>query len=89
MEVVIAAIVTAFGAVIVEMIRRMRKENTEQHGEGRARVDALAETLGDVRVTQLEVRQDVTEIKDDVKRLDGRVEVLEQASDSPGRPSAG
>lgn len=84
MEVIIAAVITGIlgivgtvTAAVVVQVKKLRRENTDQHAEGRAILNRLADR-------QAVIADDVSEIKGDVKGLDRRVGTLE-ASDQVGR----
>lgn len=72
MEVVWAAVVTAVGGIVVALVQRLRRENAQQHAEGR---DLIRDLHADVR----EVKSDVKGVKRRVKHLHGRVSDLEQS----------
>lgn len=71
MELVWAAAVTTVGGVIVAFVQLLRRENSQQHAEGRA---MLKDLHSDVR----DVKDDVRDVKAHVRHLHGRVSDLEQ-----------
>jgi hypothetical protein len=72
MEAIVAAIITGGFALAgtVISVRKLRRENTSQHAEGRALITNLH---ADVR----DVKGDVREVKADVRDIRGRVGDLE------------
>lgn len=72
MEVVWAAIVTTIGGLVIALVQRLRRENSEQHAEGR---ELIRELHSDVR----DVKADVRDVKGHVRHLHSRVSDLEQS----------
>lgn len=65
-----ASVITVAGTTLTVLVQRLRRENAEQHAEGR---ELIREIGLDVR----DVKADVREVKDDVRDVRGRVSKLE------------
>lgn len=72
MELVWAAAVTALGTVVVALVQRLRRENEQQHAEGR-------ELIRDLHADVREVKDDVRDVKSHVRHLHTRVSDLEDS----------
>lgn len=77
MEAIVVAVISAIGLVSVELLRRLRKENSKQHDAGRDRIVELHADVRDTRDDVREIKRDLHELKKDLREIDGRVERLE------------
>lgn len=67
--VVVESVMVAAAGAIIEVIRRLRKENTLQHANNKAVIVALQEDHLEVKADVREVKADVRDVKADVREI--------------------
>jgi hypothetical protein len=74
-----AAFVTASGAVAAALVqlRRLRRENSEQHDRNMQRLDANHELLSTIHDDVREVRADVKQVRSDLDKHLGEHEAMQ------------
>lgn len=84
----VALITSTVGPIVVlTAAHRLRRENTDQHAEGRAKLDALGATLNVVHDSVRDLRDDFGELREEHGQIIAvhahRLDQLEASDDRP------